>query len=196
MGNLFTLKCLFIRIFKPIQYQQCFIIKTIFEKSSIDYLQQLEIHFSQVFNTQFYNYVFEAAIYKKNLAVIQYLIDKTDFNIVQNKKIIHELHNKILTDNLKQDNYFAWLAIISSHSNLQLLGLEKNYHYDDYFNIVAYLLRHDKLKHFFYNEYTKELILSYCHDNAKKMFQSLFLELKLSNKKALQNVVPYKVVKI
>lgn len=198
MGTLFKLKSFYVRTFTSQKYQEYFIVKNIFEHNTIVSIQWFEFFFHELFNESFYNYLFEASVYKKNLQLVQYLIDKTNFNLPQQKILLSSLNHQLLTQNLKEKNYFSWLAIIASHSNLQLLGLEKQYHYEDYFIFISYLFKHNILKQQFNNDITKKLILENCHKNAQKMFENLFLELKLSckNNKAPQNVVPYKVKKI
>ena len=125
---------------------------------------------------------------------MEYLIDKIDLNIKQEKLIINKIHSQLLTSNLKNEDYFSWLAIIASHSNFHLLGLEKKYDYLDYYPLTSYLLKHVKIKEFFIQEKTQQLVYNNCHTNAKKMFENLFLEIHLSNKKTLPHIVSSKKI--
>lgn len=197
MGLFFKIKSIYIRTFKPKKYQEFFIIKTIFSSfNPLDTLKFFEKSFQNLFSTEFYNYLFEASIYKKNLCLLEYLFDKINLEIPQEKTLLSNVHQQLLTNSLRFKNYFSWLAIISSHTNLQLMGLEKNYNYEEHYGFVHHFITHHKIKHYFTNTTTQELILENCHNNAKKMFAALFMDIKLSNKKALQNEVPSKVKKI
>lgn len=197
MGLLFKLKCFFIRTFKSQKYQEFFITKSIFSNNhTLDALQFFENFFNSLFNTSFYNYLFEASIYKKDFNTLEYLINKINLDIPQEKALLNQIFQHLTTSDLKSKNYFSWLAIISSHTNFQLMGLEKNYNYEDHYSFVSYFLTHDKVKKYFNNIQTQELILENCHDNAQKMFAALFLDIKLSSKKALPKVMPSKVKKI
>lgn len=197
MGLLFKLKCFFIRTFKSKKYQEFFVTKSIFSNQyTIDNLQFFEKSFKSLFRSSFYNYLFEASIYKKDINTLEYLINKINLDIPQDKALLSHINLQLLTSDLKSKNYFAWLAIMSSHTNFQLMGLEKNYNYEDHYSFVSYFLKHDKIKKYFNNFQTQELILENCHNNAQKMFSALFLDIKLSTKKALPKVMPSKVKKI
>lgn len=191
MGFIFKLKCFWIKHFKSKDFQNFFITKEIFKHNSLEKLYYFENNFN--FNTAFYNYLLEAAIFKKNYKITEYLLEKSDLNFIHEKSVISSITNQILTDNLKEKNYFSWLAILASHTNLQLMNLEKKYDYEEHIDFVTLILTHKKTSIFFNNELTKSIILDYCHENAKKMFELLFLELKLKTK-APQEVKPKKKI--
>lgn len=197
MGWFFKFKFFYIHFFKNLKYREYYTITSIFgNKNPLDTLLFFEKNFQNLFNTKYYNYLFESAVYKKNIDLIEYLIDKIDLNIKQEKLIINNLHSQLLTSNLKSEDYFSWLAIIASHSNFHLLGLEKKYDYLEHYHLTSYLLKHVKIKEFFIQETTQQLIYKNCHENAKKMFEKLFLEIHLSNKKTLPIVSSKKINKI
>jgi len=193
MGLIFKLQCFLIKHFKSKDFQNYFITKKVFEYKSLNLLHYFEHKFSLNFNIDFYNYLLEAAIFKKEYKITEYLLDKSDLNFIQNKSVISNITTQILTDNLKEKNYFSWLAILASHTNLQLMNLEKVYNYEEHINFVTLVLTHKKTSNFFNNDETKSTILNYCHENAKKMFELLFLDIKLKQK-APQEVKPKKKI--
>lgn len=195
MGFFFQVKCFYIQLFKDIKYIEYYIIKFVFSsKEELNTLFFMEKKFHKIFNIQFYNYLFEAAIYKKNLILVEYLIDKIDLALLHEKSTLNAVQTQLLTNKLKSENYFSWLAIIASHTNLQLMGLEKVYDYSEHFNFISYLLKHNKVNQFFRDKITQEIILKNCHEHAKKMFDLLFLELQLLNKKTLPSVMSSKKI--
>jgi hypothetical protein len=69
------------------------------------------------------------------------------------------------------------------------MNLEKQYNYEEHIDFVTLLLTHKNTCVFFNNEETKQIIFNYCHENAKKMFELLFLGIRLKTK-ASQDVNP------
>ena len=148
MGIIYNIKCFWIKHFKSTDYQNFFITKEIFNAKSLNLLNFFEFKFQKNFNLEFYNYLLEAAIFKKNYIITEYLLEKSDLNFIQNKSVISNITTQILTDNLKNKNYFSWLAILASHTNLQLMNLEKQYNYEEHIDFVTLILTHKKTSNF------------------------------------------------
>lgn len=191
-----TIKKIYYRYIAKGDKQIKFFYNQLFENKfkSIDVLNSWRKHSNLIFDPLFYGCILHQAMFRNNSSLAIFILDSQEqielpnYEIPKDKIHLAKLFDTVF-QNIINNDFPTWMALLSSQSAYNILGLEKKYDLNENKSLIESFFNNKCISNYYRDKKRQTLILATCHIESVPLFKKIFLDMELLTKDKAKKIV-------